>query len=93
VLAAADSIDHYCAAWIQTGMDPEAAADRAVGLVAAQQGTCFGPDIARAITASREAIRSICGVPRRAPVESQTRQPVRSLPVEVRHARTATVAY
>ncbi|MGQ0813215.1 MAG: response regulator [Gemmatimonadota bacterium] len=83
VLAAADAIDHYCAAWIQTGMDPVQAADRAVALVVSQQGTCFNPEIARAVSNSRESIRSICGVLRRAPARNTKHRPARSLPFDL----------
>lgn len=93
VLAAADAIDHYCAAWIQTGMDPAQAADRAAGLVAAQQGTCFNPEIARSILQGRESIRSICGVTRRAPVTNTGHQPVRSLPFDLAKGEVASVLY
>lgn len=91
VLAAADAIDHYSAAWIQTGMDPDAAADRAVGLVAAQQGTCYNPDVSRAILQGREAIRSICGVVRRAPSEPASQRPIRALPIEVGRREVARI--
>jgi CheY-like chemotaxis protein len=93
VLAAADAIDHYCAAWIQTGMDPAQAAERAAGLVAGQQGTCFNPEIARAIAQGREAIRSICGVTRRAPLTNRAHHPIRSLPFDVTPRDVASVMY
>lgn len=93
VLAAADAIDHYCAAWIQTGMDPAQAADRAAGLVAAQQGTCFNPEVARAILQGRESIRSICGVSRRARVTNKGHHPVRSLPFDPAAREVASVMY
>lgn len=93
VLAAVDTIDHYCASWIQSGMDPDAAADRAIGLVAAQKGTVFNPEIARALTETRESLRSIAGVRRRAPLTTTTRKPVRALPFDVTATETATVVY
>ncbi|HEX6066840.1 MAG TPA: response regulator [Longimicrobiales bacterium] len=93
VLAAADAIDHYCAAWIQTGMDPAQAAERAAGLVAGQQGTCFNPEIARAIAQGKEAIRSICGVTRRAPLTNTAHHPIRSLPFDVAPRDVASVMY
>lgn len=93
VLSAADAIDHYCGAWIQTGMDFDLAADRAVGLVAAQLGTCYGPEICRAIIESRDAIRSIVGAPRRAASREATVLPLRELPFELltSGAETTTV--
>jgi CheY-like chemotaxis protein len=93
VLAAADAIDHYCAAWIQSGMDPAQAADRAAGLVASQQGSCFNPEIARAISQGREAIRSICGVTRRAPLTDTAHHPIRSLPFDISPREVASVMY
>ena len=83
ILAAADAIDHYCAAWEHTGIDADQAADRAISLVAAQQGTCFNPEVTMALQASREAVRSICGVVRRTPRTDRARLPVRALPFDV----------
>lgn len=83
VLAAADAIDHYSAGWIQTGMEPGQAAERAVSLVSAQQATVYNPEIATALIACREAVRSICGVDRRAPVTGDRAEPLRALPFEV----------
>jgi two-component system, cell cycle response regulator CpdR len=82
LLAAADAVDHYCAAWVHTGMDPAQAADRAVGLIAAQYGTCFNPDISRAAAEARDEIRAICGVARRAPLPTMA-QPLRPPATEV----------
>jgi response regulator RpfG family c-di-GMP phosphodiesterase len=64
VLSAADGIDHYCAALLHTGMQPELAAHRAVGLVVSQQGTCFSPYITNVVHENRDALRNICGVAR-----------------------------
>lgn len=64
ILSAADGIDHYCAALLQTGMRPELAAHRAVGLVVSQQGTCFSPSITNVVNQNRDVLRSICGVAR-----------------------------
>ncbi|MGQ0562620.1 MAG: hypothetical protein ACT443_12190, partial [Gemmatimonadota bacterium] len=64
-----------------------------VGLVASQQGTCYNPEIARAITGGRDAIRSICGVRRRAPHSGTGRHPVRALPFEIATRSVASVLY
>jgi response regulator RpfG family c-di-GMP phosphodiesterase len=61
VLSVADSIDHYCAAWLQAGLDVMSAVDRALGLVVAQQGTVFSPAVARAAMRDRSVIHRICG--------------------------------
>jgi response regulator RpfG family c-di-GMP phosphodiesterase len=61
VLAVADSIDHYCASWLQAGLDAMSAVDRALGLIVAQQGTVFSPVIARAAMRDRAVIHRICG--------------------------------
>jgi putative two-component system response regulator len=76
VLAAADSLDHYCSAWIQAGMKPADAVDRAIGLVIVQQGTLFSPLVAGAVHGQRAAIRAICTGGR---------------PVELKETRRATV--
>lgn len=61
VLSVADSIDHYCAAWLQAGLDAMSAVDRALGLIVAQQGTVFSPVVARAAMRDRAVIHRICG--------------------------------
>ena len=65
VLAVADAIDHYCSAWIQTGIDPEIAAARALTLVGTQEGTCFNPEVTRVLKEQAGAIRNVCAVSRR----------------------------
>jgi putative two-component system response regulator len=60
VLSAADALDHYCSAWIQAGMRPIDALDRAVGLVIVQQGTLFNPIVAGAVHRERGTVRAIC---------------------------------
>jgi len=67
LLAAADAIDHFAAALIRAGVAPEAAVERAIGLVLVQQGTVFSPEVARAISRERVAIQSICAVTRSDP--------------------------
>lgn len=67
VLAAADSIDHYCSAWMQAGMKPIDAVDRAIGLVVVQQSTLISPLVAGAVHRQRTAIREICTSARPAP--------------------------
>ena len=81
ILSAVDAIDHYCAAWLQTGMRPELAAQRAIGLVVAQQGTCFSPIIAVVLSGSRDGLRSICGVQRRAGEPNLEDMPRRDMPI------------
>ena len=92
ILAAADAIDHYSAAWIQAGMDAVQAADRAIGLVVAQQGTCFNPELAAALSESRDSVRSICGVARRQLTVAPHRSPARALPFDVVEEPGAYVA-
>lgn len=82
VLAVADSIDHYCGAWMKTGIDPQEAAQRAISLVASQQGTYFNPDVTAALLRARDAICSIVGVVRREPALITAEQPERSFPVD-----------
>jgi response regulator RpfG family c-di-GMP phosphodiesterase len=77
LLAAADAIDHYSAAWIHTGMDPLQAVDRAVSLVAAQYDTSFNPDVSHAVSEAKDSLRQICGVQRRSPLPPSVPQPIR----------------
>lgn len=72
VLSAADSIDHYCSAWMQAGMRPADAVDRAIGLVVVQQSTLFSPLVAGAAHRQRIAIREICTGTR--PSDPQSRE-------------------
>lgn len=76
VLSAADSLDHYAAAWTQAGIDADVAAERAIGLVIAQRGTCYNPEVALALQVSRNALHSICAVERRV-IETETPTPKR----------------
>ncbi|MGH7469120.1 MAG: HD domain-containing protein [Longimicrobiales bacterium] len=64
ILSLADSIDHSAAAWIQAGVAPRDAVDRAVGHVVTKQASMFIPGVVHAATQVRAAIRSACGVPR-----------------------------
>jgi response regulator RpfG family c-di-GMP phosphodiesterase len=75
VLSVADALDHYTAAWLQTGASSTEAVDRAIGLVVVQKNTVFSPALARIVEQCRSEIRSICGVSRSAPVPSE--MPVR----------------
>jgi putative two-component system response regulator len=59
VLSAADSLDHYCSAWMHAGMKPADAVDRAVSLVVIQQGTVFSPQVAGAVHREKAAIRAV----------------------------------
>jgi putative two-component system response regulator len=70
VLAAADSIDHYCSAWMQAGIKPLDAVDRAIGLVVIQQSTMFSPLVAGAVHRHRAEIREICTAARAVPARS-----------------------
>jgi response regulator RpfG family c-di-GMP phosphodiesterase len=58
-LSAADSLDHYCSAWLYAGMKPADAVDRAVSLVVVQQGTQFSPLVAGAVHREKAAIRAV----------------------------------
>jgi len=64
LLAIADSLDHYCSAWMQAGMKRFDAVDRAIGLVTIQQSTVFSPIAAAAVHRERAAIRAICSAER-----------------------------
>jgi len=66
VLAVSDSLDHYTAAWVQSGLNRDNAIDRAIHLVTVQQGRVFDSgvvgglhrridDVRRAITGWHEA--------------------------------------
>jgi response regulator RpfG family c-di-GMP phosphodiesterase len=70
VLATADSLDHYLSAWIQAGMKPLDAVDRAIGLVTVQHSDAFSPLVCGAVHRERAAIRAICGSARPAEVET-----------------------
>ena len=61
VLAVADALEHYCSSWLQAGVGAAASAERALGLVVAQQGTVFSPAVARAAIRERRLIERICG--------------------------------
>jgi response regulator RpfG family c-di-GMP phosphodiesterase len=87
VLSAADSIDHYCSAWMQAGMRPVDAVDRAIGLVVVQQSTLFSPLVAGAVHRQRPAIREICTGAR--PAEPQGRESDLSAGRSVRRLRLA----
>jgi response regulator RpfG family c-di-GMP phosphodiesterase len=64
ILSVVDAIDHYCAAWLQTGMRPELAAYRAICLVVSQQDSCFNPEVVGLVNLNLDALRTICGVAR-----------------------------
>jgi HD-GYP domain-containing protein (c-di-GMP phosphodiesterase class II) len=59
VLGAADSIDHYWAAWVQAGSRTEDAAARALALVKAQQGSLFSSMVIGAIDRAGADVRQI----------------------------------
>ena len=81
ILSVVDAIDHYCAAWLRTGMRPELAAYRAIGLAVAQQRTCFSPFIAVVVNGNPDAFRSVCGVARRDGTQHNEGMPRRELPI------------
>lgn len=59
VLAVSDSLDHYCAAWLQAGTRTEDAIDRAIRLVVAQQGSLFSPMVVGAVIRGRAAVCAV----------------------------------
>lgn len=59
ILAAADSLDHYCAAWLQAGSRADDAVARAFALVRAQQGSLFSPMVNAAIDRAAADIRVV----------------------------------
>lgn len=61
LLAVADSLDHYCAAWLQTGTKLDDAVERAIRLVLAQQHAVFSPVVVGAVTRERPALETILG--------------------------------
>ena len=64
LLAVADATDHYVSAWLQAGLNPDNAVDRAIHLVTVQQGDAFGPMVVSALQRTREDVREICTAPR-----------------------------
>jgi hypothetical protein len=62
LLAVADTLDHYVAAWLQADREPVEAVDRALGLVRVQAGSVFSPTAAEAALQVRGRIISICGL-------------------------------
>lgn len=71
ILSVADSLDHYAAAWMQAGMAPMDAVDRAFGLILVQQESVFDPRLVRILANERAAMREIAAVPRSV-IESDT---------------------
>jgi putative two-component system response regulator len=61
LLSVADALDHYIAAWLQTGRDGTLAAERALGLIQAQRGTMFSPAVVDAAVRQRLRVLAICG--------------------------------
>jgi response regulator RpfG family c-di-GMP phosphodiesterase len=60
ILATADALDHYTAAWMRTGLNPDNAVDRAIHLISVQQDQFFGREMVLAVQSQREWIREIC---------------------------------
>ena len=75
ILSIADSLDHYAAAWMQAGMAPIDAVDRAFGLILVQQETVFDPRLARIMADQRAAIREIAAVKRSTESGTTARNP------------------
>ncbi|HUF49958.1 MAG TPA: response regulator [Longimicrobiales bacterium] len=61
ILAVADSLDHYAAAWLHAGKGAAEAVDRALGLVHVQSGGVFSPEVVKAAQAQHHRIVTICG--------------------------------
>jgi response regulator RpfG family c-di-GMP phosphodiesterase len=59
VLAVADSLEHYAAAWVHAGRDAAEAMERALGLVRVQRGTVFSPEVVDAAMRQRHRIVGI----------------------------------
>ena len=79
LLSAADALDHYCAAWLQAGLNPDSAFDRSINLLAIQQGLMFSPVVVSSLQQRQSEVRAICAVPR----GSQEGAPARErVPVE-----------
>ena len=68
VLAVADSVEHYAAAWLHAGKGPAEAVERALGLVQVQRGTVFTPEVVDAALRQRHRFVTICGEARSVPV-------------------------
>jgi len=72
ILAVADAVDHYASAWIQAGLNPDNAVDRAIHLVTVQQTEVFSPVAVAALHRKRETVREICTVQRGTDTDSLT---------------------
>jgi response regulator RpfG family c-di-GMP phosphodiesterase len=79
VLSAADSLDHYCSAWMHAGMKPADAVDRAVSLVVVQQGALFSPLVAGAVHREKAAIRAVLTAQRPEESSPASQEPQRTL--------------
>ena len=64
ILSLCDSLDHYATSWMQAGMAPIDAVDRAFGLILVQQESVFDPRLVRVAALLRKQIREIAAVPR-----------------------------
>lgn len=60
ILATADCLDHYSAAWMRAGLNPDNAVDRAIHLISVQQDQFFGRAMVLAVQRQRERIREVC---------------------------------
>jgi CheY-like chemotaxis protein len=61
LLAVADALDHYVAAWLHAGRSAGVAVDRALGLVRVQRGSMFCPAVVDAAVTQAAQLLSICG--------------------------------
>jgi response regulator RpfG family c-di-GMP phosphodiesterase len=59
ILAIADSLDHYSAAWLRGGLNCDNAVDRAIHLVTVQQSRVFGPVAIAALHRRIEDVRRV----------------------------------
>lgn len=72
ILAVADSIDHYAAAWLQAGLNCDNAVDRAIHLVTVQQSTVFDPSVVGALHGGIEDVREVIATSQDAEAETLT---------------------
>jgi HD-GYP domain-containing protein (c-di-GMP phosphodiesterase class II) len=59
VLAVADSLEHYAAAWVHAGREAGEAMERSLGLMRVQRGTVFSPEVVDAAMRQRHRIVGI----------------------------------
>lgn len=59
ILAVADAVDHYAAAWLRSGLNSDNAIDRSVHLVTVQQGRVFEPALISGLHKRIEDVRRV----------------------------------